>query len=311
MEDGPIEQLSESPGFDPAEVERELAETVAQVNAALPGFLPEVPEQLNALREACLYSLMAGGKRMRPLLVIYACEAAGGDRAAAMPIACAYEFLHTYSLIHDDLPAMDDDTLRRGRPTCHVQFDEGTAILAGDTLLTHAFGLLAEHAPTDALARALVVDLVRAAGLGGMAGGQAVDLAHNDAGPDEQLLRFIHQRKTGELLAAAVRAGAMIGAGADATAAIARFDAYGRAIGLAFQIIDDILDVTRTSEQLGKSAGKDVAQHKLTYPAVYGLDRSREIAREVTAEALAALEPLGAGADRLRRIARYLLHRIH
>lgn len=275
------------------------------VDAALDRWLPSPPVAPLAVCEAMRYSVMAGGKRLRPLLVLAAAEAvaersaAPGVASLAMPAACAVEMIHTYSLVHDDLPAMDNDTLRRGRPTAHVVFGEGMAILSGDGLLTEAFALLAREPGESALisatelarrklqALAIVAD---AAGASGMVGGQALDLqaAVPGAAPlDSEALTQMHARKTGALIRGSARAGAvMAGASAGEQAAI---DAYGEALGLAFQIVDDILDVEGASADLGKTAGKDAAAGKPTYPAVFGLDESRRLAAECADRALGCL----------------------
>ncbi len=277
------------------------------VDAALSRWLPSAPHAPLAVCEAMRYSVMAGGKRLRPLLVLAAAEAVAernglGDvdvASLAMPTACAVELIHTYSLVHDDLPAMDNDTLRRGRPTAHVVFGEGMAILSGDGLLTEAFALLA-HEPAAStfvseaeLARrklAAVAVIAEAAGAAGMVGGQALDLqaaAPGGTALDGEALRRMHARKTGALIRGSARAGAvMAGASPAEQSAV---DAYGEALGLAFQIVDDILDVEGASADLGKTAGKDAAAGKPTYPALFGLSESRRLAAECADRALAAL----------------------
>ena len=270
------------------------------------------------LRAAMRHSLLAGGKRLRPALVLLSCRACGGDdaRPDAVRAAVAAELVHTYSLVHDDLPAMDDDALRRGRPTCHVAFDEATAILAGDGLLTLAFGLLAEVRPATAAA-ACVAELAAAAGAAGMVGGQAADLAAEGRGPARpragdrprtgEELEAIHRRKTGALIAAACGIGGTL-----ADAPPDRLDAlrsYGANLGLAFQIADDLLDLSADAATLGKTAGKDLAAGKLTYPALYGAAGSRRRADELTDAAAAALAPFGPPADPLRALARYAVER--
>ena len=276
----------------------------AEVDAALERCLPAAPACPPRVAEAMRYSLNAGGKRLRPILALAAAEsvalANGADvdraRAAALPAACALELIHTYSLIHDDLPAMDDDTLRRGRPTSHVVFGEGMAILAGDGLLTEAFALMARE-PDDPSAPArklraigIVAD---AAGACGMVGGQAIDLeaAGSGASFDGDRLRAMHARKTGALIRASAAAGAVMAGGSDAQ--VAAIERFATELGLAFQIVDDILDVEGASADLGKTAGKDAAADKPTYPALYGLDASKRMASECIDRALAALAPLG------------------
>ena len=273
----------------------------ADVERALERFLPASPACPPRVGEAMRYSVFAGGKRLRPMLALAAAEsvamANGRDvsaaRAAALPTACALELIHTYSLVHDDLPAMDDDTLRRGRPTNHVVFGEGLAILAGDGLLTEAFALMSRE-PRDPGAaprklRAICI-VAEAAGACGMVGGQAVDLeaAGTGASFDGDGLRAMHARKTGALIRASAAAGAVMAGASDAQ--IEAIERFASELGLAFQIVDDILDVEGASAELGKTAGKDAAAGKPTYPALYGLEESRRMAGECVDRALAALE---------------------
>ncbi len=301
-----------------------------RVDAALAHYAPtpgaERPQAPPRLAEAIRYSLLAGGKRLRPLLALAAAEAVAerlGDSiddaaAAVLPAACALEFIHTYSLVHDDLPAMDNDTLRRGRPTAHVAFGEGLAILAGDALLTEAFALLArEPQRAGALAPAALdrrkleamAIIAEAAGAAGMVGGQAIDLAAAAPGAaplDGDRLREMHMRKTGALIIAAALAGAVMGgAGAAETEAIGR---YALHVGLAFQIVDDILDVEGAPTDLGKTPGKDAAAGKPTYPALYGLEESRRLAAECVSRAVAALDEAQLGGQ-LPAIARWVVGR--
>jgi geranylgeranyl diphosphate synthase, type II len=282
----------------------------ARIEAALGAYFPLDPAHPHRLTEAVRYSLLGGGKRIRPLLLLAACEAVGGAASRALPYACAVEMIHTYSLIHDDLPAMDDDALRRGRATNHKVFGEGLAILAGDALLTEAFSVLAHSAeqdprPHEAL-RALR-EIAEAAGARGMVGGQAADLAAEGATVDLATVEFIHVRKTGALMLAAVRAGALIG-GARPPA----FDGltrYGECLGLAFQIADDILDAEGSTGMTGKTPGGDGIRHKATFPAVLGLPAAKQRARELLAQALDALAGFDAQADPLRAIARWAVGR--
>jgi geranylgeranyl diphosphate synthase type II len=275
----------------------------------LPAALPTAPEGCPArLAEAMRYSVLGGGKRLRPLLALLAAEACGADYAVALPAACALEMVHTYSLIHDDLPAMDDDDLRRGRPTCHKAFDEATAILAGDGLLTLAFEVLARHMRPPEAAAACVRVLAEAAGPAGMVGGQMADLeAESQANPTLGGLEAIHRRKTGALLCASLRMGALAARASDE--ALQALEEYGREVGLAFQIVDDLLDVEGDEAKLGKRVGKDSGQGKWTYPGVLGVEASRQKARQAVDEALRALEPLGERAGRLRAMAVDLLER--
>jgi len=266
-----------------------LSQARERVEAALDGSL--APERPESLREAMRYSLLAGGKRLRPILCLAACELAGGDGELAMPTAVALEMIHTMSLIHDDLPAMDDDDLRRGRPTNHKVYGEAVAILAGDALLTRAFEMVSLRSPGVPPDRLLKVvgELSLVAGAPGLVGGQVVDLESEGKDVDLDTLEYIHLHKTGALLSACVITGATIG-GAD-EALIAALRVYARGIGLAFQIIDDILDITASSEVLGKTAGKDLLADKTTYPKLLGLEESRRRADALVREAKAVLKP--------------------
>ena len=285
-----------------------LAERSALVDKALGRFLPKATVKPATLHKAMRYSLFAGGKRLRPILAIAAAEACGGTLDDALPHACAVECIHTYSLIHDDLPCMDDDDLRRGRPTNHKVFGEGVAVLAGDALLTIAFEILSYAKPTARYdMTALVRELSNAAGSRWLIAGQVLDLEGEGKPTSPKDLKFIHQSKTAALLTASIRLGAM-----SANAPAAKLQAltdFGQALGLAFQVIDDILDVTQTSEKLGKSAGKDVAAQKATYPAVFGLDRSRAEAQRLTQAARDAVKPFGKHSATLLSLADYLLNR--
>ena len=288
----------------------------AQIEQALARVLPSPPEYPRIVYEAMRYSLDAGGKRLRPILTLAAAEAvagAGAERALelALPAACAVELIHTYSLIHDDLPAMDDDALRRGRPTNHVVYGEGMAILAGDGLLTEAFALLSSEPRDPHLAERrirTIRTIAMAAGGGGMVGGQAVDLlAAGSPGFDGHSLQDMHGRKTGALIRAAAVAGAIMGGGSDD--AIAAVDEYGRHVGLAFQIVDDILDIEGDAANLGKTAGKDAKAGKPTYPSTFGLDESRRLAAERHDAAVAALRSAGLHESRLADIAAWVIKR--
>jgi geranylgeranyl diphosphate synthase type II len=278
-----------------------------RVEAALDGSLAlERPE---SLWEAMRYSLLAGGKRLRPILCLAAFELAGGEGDLALPTAVALEMIHTMSLIHDDLPAMDNDDLRRGRPTNHKMFGEANAILAGDALLTRAFEMVALRSPGVSAERLLQVvgELSLASGAPGLVGGQVVDLESEGKSVDLETLEYIHLHKTGALLRACVISGALV-AGADATLQAA-LHTYARGIGLAFQIIDDILDVTASSDVLGKTAGKDLTADKTTYPKLLGLEESRRRADGLVAEAKAALEPWRDRAAPLLALADYITSR--
>jgi geranylgeranyl diphosphate synthase type II len=279
------------------------------VDAALDRAVPPESENPSTIHKAMRYSLFAGGKRIRPLLAIAAAEAVSDAPVGIEDCACALELIHTYSLIHDDLPALDNDDLRRGRPTCHKVFGEAMAILAGDALLTLAFEVLSKLEHADAARRiALVRELSTASGtVGGMIGGQVNDIEGEGKHPTAQLLESIHRAKTGALLRASVRMGAIYaGAGAEELAALSCF---GEHIGLAFQIVDDVLDVEQPSEALGKTAGKDAAQKKITFPAVYGIERSREMAEQERLAAHLALRPFDERAERLRELADLVVRR--
>ena len=289
-----------------------LKEQCARVDAALDRYLPKETERPHSVHKAMRYSIFAGGKRVRPILMLAACQAVEGDTERAIPAACAMEMIHTYSLIHDDLPAMDDDDFRRGNPTNHKVFGEAIAILAGDGLLTEAFKLMSDPrfaAGSDPAARlAVVQEIAACAGSHGMVGGQVVDM-ESEGKPDMDLptVQYIHTHKTGALIKASVVAGALLGgAGEEKLAAITR---YGQAAGLAFQIADDILDIEGTTEEIGKDAGSDEARGKATYPAVMGLAAAKEEADAMMAEAMRALEIFGAEADPLREIAAYIVRR--
>ncbi len=343
--------MAASPSCPFTEIAKQLG---PQVDAALDA-LAELGDDCPArLREAMRYSLLAPGKRLRPLLVLLAAKACGGDIQAAMPAACAVEMIHAYSLIHDDLPAMDDDDLRRGRPTCHRAFDEATAILAGDALLTLAFETLADGVKPPALAAACCAALAKAAGPCGMVGGQADDVAAEaerrgegesgrvgdgetqtnsacgafssfavslspsllvspspplplSSSPAFLRLESIHRRKTGAMILVSLRMGAMI-AGANPQQ-LAALDAFGQRLGLAFQIIDDLLDVQSSEAATGKRVGKDAQRGKLTFPGLLGLDRSAQHARELISEASEALKHFGEDADGLRAVAHFVLER--
>ena len=265
------------------------------------------------IHEAMRYSLFAGGKRVRPVLAIAAAEAVGATTADLLPVAGALELIHTYSLIHDDLPAMDDDDLRRGRPTCHKAYGEAVAILAGDGLLTMAFEVLSDPRRMKAIPARALVQIIRelsvASGVFGMVGGQVVDIQSENKEIDFPTLEYIHTHKTGALIRASVRVGALYAkAGKRQFAALTR---YGEMVGLAFQIVDDILDVTGKQEELGKDIGSDLEKGKKTFPSFLGLEESRRRAEEVVGEALDALKGFGRKADPLRELAKYIINRVN
>jgi geranylgeranyl diphosphate synthase type II len=305
-----------------------LEGALRRVEEALSGYLPEVIAGEGAacparLAMAMRYSALGGGKRLRPVLCLMAAEACGGEGEMALPAACALEMVHTYSLIHDDLPAMDDDDLRRGRSTCHRAFDEATAILAGDGLLTLAFEVVARDVKPPTAALRCVQILAEAAGPSGMVAGQMADLqaegrteiqglGRNGGAAVETMatlaaLESIHRRKTGALLRAPLRMGAVIAAAPETC--VEALDRYGKSVGLAFQIVDDLLDVQGDETKLGKRVGKDSELGKWTYPRFLGVDGSRRRARQLADEAVAALDPFGARGDRLKDLALALLER--
>jgi geranylgeranyl diphosphate synthase, type II len=285
-----------------------LATRTETVNAALDKFLPSEKTKPATIHKAMRYSLFAGGKRMRPAVLLAAAAACGGKEIDAMPLACAVECIHTYSLIHDDLPAMDNDDFRRGKPTNHKVFGEGIAVLAGDALLTQAFEIAAQckkfrRYPHDKI----ILEIARASGSLQLVAGQVADLEGEGKKLSIAELKFIHERKTSALLCCSVRLGGM--SANCPPAQLRALTDFGHHVGLAFQVIDDILDVTQTSEQLGKTAGKDVAVQKATYPAIVGLEKSRQIATQLTANAFAALKIFKGKAVALEALAEFLLKR--
>lgn len=282
-----------------------LEENRAEVDRALDRLLPPETTPPQTIHRAMRYSVMAGGKRIRPALCLETARLFEANRNAAVEVGCALEFIHTYSLIHDDLPALDNDDLRRGKPTCHKQFGEAMAILAGDALLTLAFETLSK-APVAADRRVLVIqEISGAAGtVNGMVGGQVADLEAEGKPVEAASLEYIHRSKTAALIRASAAAGALTGNAADDD--VARIRRFGEKIGWAFQIVDDILDVQESSAALGKTAGKDQEQQKATYPALYGVEKSREMAERLSSEALEELAPYGERAETIRELARFL-----
>ena len=282
-----------------------------RVETALDRYLPAPGAYPPTLSEAMRYSVFAGGKRVRPILLLAAAGAVGGDGEAVLPAACAMEFVHTYSLIHDDLPAMDDDDYRRGQPTSHKVFGEAVAILAGDALLTYAFEVMAGPDLTNRFAPAVLLEathcLARAAGFSGMVGGQVVDMASEGRKVPLDVLEYIHRHKTAALFGAAVTIGGLLGGGS--APQLAALKCYGQAAGLAFQIADDVLDVEGDSAALGKRIGQDEKHGKATYPALLGMEASRQHAAALLNEALAALSDFDAAAERLRQLARFIVNR--
>jgi geranylgeranyl diphosphate synthase type II len=298
----------ESGRQSPFDLEQYLSDLTSAVNEALHAFLPLPVAEPPTIHKAMRYSLFAGGKRMRPALCIAAAEACGGDRDNAMPMACAVECIHTYSLVHDDLPAMDNDDYRRGKLTSHKVFGEGIAILAGDALLTQAFEIIVQAKARPRYSHQnMVLELARTAGSRELIAGQVADLEAEGKKISVKELQYIHECKTSALLCASVRLGGM-----SANCTEEQLEAlthFGFNVGLAFQVIDDILDITKSSKQLGKTAGKDAAAQKATYPSVVGLEKSRKAAAELTATAFSALAPFKGKAVALEALANHLLHR--
>jgi len=288
-----------------------LSACMQKVEAALDAYLPHAATLPGSLHDSMRYSIFAGGKRIRPLLMAAACEAVGGQLEDILPGAAAIEMIHSYSLIHDDLPAMDDDDLRRGKPTNHKVYGEAIAILAGDGLLTEAFILLSNPQVLKTVSAddrlKIIHQLARAAGSLGMVGGQVVDMESEGVQIDLPRLEYIHTHKTGALILAAIEIGAIIG-GADAKQRLA-LHRYGEAAGLAFQVADDILDIVADQSLLGKDVGSDAERGKATYPALLGLEGARQRARELRDMAFEALEPFGDEARPLREIATYIIDR--
>ena len=288
-----------------------LKERIRLIDSALDRYLPAVETLPTRLHEAIRYSVFAGGKRVRPILMLAACEAVGGEIKNVLPAACAIEMVHSYSLIHDDLPAMDDDDFRRGNPTNHKVYGEATAILAGDGLLTEAFILLSDRdvwgdAPADKVREAINI-IAKSSGSRGMVGGQVVDMEAENAAVDLPTLEYIHTHKTGALILAAVDVGALLGgASIEQRRALCR---YGEAAGLAFQVADDILDIVADPSQLGKDVGSDQQRGKATYPALLGLAGARQHADELRNRALSALDIFSVSAQPLREIANYIINR--
>lgn len=286
-----------------------LSEARRRVDEELEKLLPSAQEYPPSIHQAMRHSVFAGGKRLRPILCLESGKLFHGEEKNLLRVGCALEMIHTYSLIHDDLPALDNDDLRRGKPTCHRVYGEATAILAGDALLTLAFEVLSApgYVPEERSAR-IIHELAHAIGTrGGMVGGQVVDLEAAGRPTDAATLQYIHSAKTGAFMRAAVRCGALCAHAPEDD--VSRLTVYGAKIGLAFQIADDLLDVTGSQEQLGKSVGKDGRQQKATYPAVHGVEESQRIASQLVREACAALEPYGDRAQTLREIAQFLITR--
>ncbi|CCO08925.1 polyprenyl synthetase family protein [Desulforamulus hydrothermalis] len=289
----------------------QLTAWARQVDEALHNYLPPADAYPAVLHEAMRYSVFAGGKRLRPILVLAAAKAVGGNTDKIMPVACALELIHTYSLVHDDLPAMDNDDYRRGRPTNHKVYGEATAILVGDALLTLAFELVArcgEDCPPAAVNR-VAREIAQAAGSRGLIGGQVVDLLSENKQIESSVLEYIHRHKTGALFRAAVRAGAILGGAGEAQ--LAALTTYAEQMGLAFQIKDDLLDIEGDEAKIGKPVGSDIKNQKVTYPSLYGLDGARRMADEAAREAVTALNIFGPEAEFLRLMMHFIINRDH
>jgi len=301
------------------DIQKYLQEKKEVVDSALEQYFPNLPEGgtetkfTASLQKAIRYSLFAGGKRIRPILSIAAFEAVGGKGSGILPFACALEMIHTYSLIHDDLPAIDNDDYRRGKPTCHKVFGEAIGILAGDALLTEAFKLMTNPYVWESSLgdKGLILDVInevaQAAGISGMVGGQVLDIESEGKEVDLPTLQYIHTHKTGALILVSIRVGAKLGGANGET--LKAFSRYGERIGLAFQIADDILNVEGKSLSLGKSIGTDLSKGKATYPSLLGIEESKRRAEELVALAVEALGPFGSEADPLREIARFIIAR--
>jgi geranylgeranyl diphosphate synthase type II len=297
------------------DIQRYLKEKKQIVDSALAEYFPNEGDCPASLYQAAHYSLFAGGKRIRPILSLAAFEAAGGKGDTILPFACALEMIHTYSLIHDDLPSMDNDDLRRGKPTCHKVFGEGIALLAGDALLTEAFRLMAlrpgsmDPSFDEVRALDLIGEVSHAAGFSGMVGGQVVDVESEGRSVDFSTVQYIHTHKTGAMILVSVRVGAKLGGAGGRI--LEAFTRYGEGVGLAFQIADDILNVEGDAKLLGKSIGSDLSKKKATYPSAVGLEESKRKAKELVESAVNSLHPFGPEADPLREIARFIVARAY
>ncbi len=288
------------------------AEKLARFESYLKRTFPVLPEQVGKLEESMKYSLFAGGKRLRPILIMITAECGGGDVEQTLSFACAVEYIHTYSLIHDDLPCMDDDDMRRGKPTNHIQYGEALALLAGDALLTHSFRLLSSGAPKTILPekRLKIINLVaEKAGIFGMVSGQVADIDENKKGDDLDWLQFIHANKTGALITACIQIGAILADTSEKEFEL--FTRFGEEIGKCFQIQDDILDETGNKDKLGKNPGTDLINETLTYPKIFGLEKSKKLANDSYDKALASLKLISKDTTRLGETARFILKRDH
>jgi geranylgeranyl diphosphate synthase type II len=297
--------------FDLAQFQQELEQRKQYIDTCLQKYLTSSDAYPPIIHEAMHYAIFNGGKRLRPIMVLEGAKLAGGNQESAVPVACALEMIHTYSLVHDDLPAMDDDDLRRGKPTCHIVFGEANAILTGDALLTGAFAVMTESAgmpgvKPDNLIR-VIQEIAEAAGSQGMIGGQVIDLQSEGQDIDHETLKTLHSLKTGKLFQAALRSGAILG---DINQqGLQYIDKYARNFGLAFQITDDILDVNGNEEVTGKPAGSDAKNAKTTYPGLFGLEKSRQLAEDCVQACIESLQEFGPEADFLRQLAYFTLQR--
>lgn len=292
-------------------IEKYLSIKKKEIEEALEKYLSPITTYPPIIHKAMRYSTLAGGKRIRPILAIAACEAVGGDTRNVIPCACALELIHTYSLIHDDLPSLDNDDYRRGKLTCHKKFGEAIAILAGDALLTLAFEIMAkqginEKTNSSLLSRA-IYEVAFAIGTSGMIGGQVVDIMSENKPVDAPTLQYIHTHKTGNLICASLRIGAILGGSTPNQLRL--LTQYGEYIGLAFQIVDDILDIEGNKELMGKNSQSDPSKNKLTYPSVYGLEESKEWANQLYQEAISSIESFDHQSDPLREIAKFIIRR--
>ena len=286
------------------DIKKYLKDRKTLIDEALDQYLPKEDEYPPLIHQAMRYSLFAGGKRIRPILALASTETVGGKIDDVLPAACAIELIHTYSLIHDDLPSLDNDDLRRGKPTSHKKFSEAIAILSGDALLTYAFWLIAAKTKEKSLIPHIVKEIAASSGTLGMIGGQTVDILSSGKFVDSPTLEYIHTHKTGALIRACLRTGCILGGGSREE--LKKLSKFGKYIGLAFQITDDILDVTGKEEEMGKRSGADLAANKITYPAIYGLSESREKAKNLIEKGISLLDEFGQRAAPLREIARFI-----
>jgi geranylgeranyl diphosphate synthase type II len=292
-------------------IEKYLSLKKKEIEEVIDKYLPSIETYPSIIHKAMRYSTLAGGKRIRPILAISSCEAVGGNPEDVLPFAAAIELIHTYSLIHDDLPSLDNDDYRRGKPTCHKKFGEAIAILAGDALLTLAFEIMAEYGAKrevdSRLISQIIYEVAFAIGTSGMIGGQVVDILSENRKVDAPTLQYIHTHKTGNLICVCLRIGALLGKANKEQLRL--LTQYGEYIGLAFQIVDDILDIEGSKEKMGKDTESDLSKNKLTYPSVYGLEESKKWATQLSKEAISSLESFDYKADPLREIAKFIIKR--